>query len=182
MASEFESNRDVLLHEQDGDPEIANLHQGLGEHVDYARRQPERKLVDQQQLGFAHQGAADRAHLLLAARKRAGGLPPALCQDREQLVDAFEVGAQCIAVTLAVGAHQQVVADAHRTEQPAAFRHVGDPARDHVVGREFAEIFSVELDRARPCPQDAGDCAQQCRLAGAVGADETDDLAFTNVE
>ena len=37
-ASEFESNRDILLHEQDVDPEIANLHQGLGEHVDHARR------------------------------------------------------------------------------------------------------------------------------------------------
>ena len=48
------------------------------EHLlDQQRRQAERRLVEDQQLRLGHQAAADREHLLLAARQRAGALAPA---------------------------------------------------------------------------------------------------------
>ena len=38
--------------------------------LDHDRRKPERELVDQKQLGPADDGAGDRQHLPLAARKQ----------------------------------------------------------------------------------------------------------------
>ena len=61
------------------------------EHLlDHQRRQAERRLVQQQHLGPAHQRAADRHHLLLAAGQRAGRIVALLAQDREQREDLVE--------------------------------------------------------------------------------------------
>jgi len=52
------------------------------------RRQPDRRLVHQQDFRRQHQGAAERQHLLLAARHRAGELAPSLGKPREGLEQA----------------------------------------------------------------------------------------------
>jgi len=49
--------------------------EGVVHGIDDGRRQAEAGLVEQQQLGLAHQRAADRQHLALAARHGAGALP-----------------------------------------------------------------------------------------------------------
>jgi hypothetical protein len=46
-------------------------------------RQPERGLVQKEQLRLGHESTTDGKHLLFAARKRAGGLPPAFAQTRK---------------------------------------------------------------------------------------------------
>ena len=52
--------------------------------------------VDRSQARRRHRAAADRAHLLLAARQGAGILPLAFREDREHRIDAFEVrGDRC---------------------------------------------------------------------------------------
>jgi hypothetical protein len=51
--------------------------------IDEDRRQARRQLVDNQNLRIGHQPAGDRKHLLLAARERAGLLPPALLEARK---------------------------------------------------------------------------------------------------
>src|SRR5262249_4881433 len=51
--------------------------------TDQERREPERGLVEQQQLGPAHEGAADRQHLLLAARQKARELIKPRLESRE---------------------------------------------------------------------------------------------------
>ena len=50
-------------------------------------REPEKRLVEQQQRRLAHQRAADRQHLLFAARHGAGALVGALREPREQIED-----------------------------------------------------------------------------------------------
>ncbi len=50
------------------------------------RRQPERRFVEQQQLGSGHQRPGDGQHLLLAARQGPGLLPASLGQAREGIV------------------------------------------------------------------------------------------------
>ena len=55
-----------------------------------AGARPERRLVQHQQLRLAHQRAADREHLPLAAGHRAGALVAPLLQLRKDLVDALE--------------------------------------------------------------------------------------------
>ena len=49
------------------------------------RRQPLGRLVDHDEFGVAHQRAANRQHLLLAARQHAGRGVGALAQGGEQL-------------------------------------------------------------------------------------------------
>src|SRR3984885_9730808 len=62
----------------------------LKDLVDNQRRETERRLVEQQQLGVAHQRPADRQHLLLAAGKPTGRLPVSLAEDRKQSIDLVE--------------------------------------------------------------------------------------------
>ncbi len=52
--------------------------------IDHDRREPERQLVDDENLRIGHQPARDRHHLLLAARQRAGLLALALGEARKQ--------------------------------------------------------------------------------------------------
>ena len=49
----------------------------------HERREAEGRLVEQQEPRPQHQRARDRQHLLLAARQRAGLLPPPLLEARE---------------------------------------------------------------------------------------------------
>src|SRR5437870_3828834 len=60
----------VLLHEQHGEAVPHQRLDGGKDAADHDGRQAERGLVDEQQAGAAHEGTADGAHLLLAARQR----------------------------------------------------------------------------------------------------------------
>ena len=74
----------VLLDEQDGDAALAvDAADDVEDLLHQLRRQAERRLVEQHQPRPRHQRAADRQHLLLAARQRAGALVGALLQHRE---------------------------------------------------------------------------------------------------
>src|SRR5579883_2583614 len=93
----------VLLDEQDREPARAKL----GEHAENLandqRRETEARLVEQQQHRLAHQRAAEREHLPLAARERAGALPSALLEAGEQLEHLPHRGAR-IALALPASA------------------------------------------------------------------------------
>src|SRR5437867_2998729 len=73
VLSEPERHRGVLLREQDSDARLAvHATDDLEDLVHQHRRQPHRGLVEQHELGPGHERAADRHHLLLAARDVAG--------------------------------------------------------------------------------------------------------------
>jgi hypothetical protein len=74
---------DVLLDENHGQPGIPECLERSEQLIDEDRRQAQRRLVDNQNLRIGHQPAGDRKHLLLAARERAGLLPPALLEARK---------------------------------------------------------------------------------------------------
>src|SRR5438093_1645968 len=69
---------DVLLDDQHRQATGADALHQLEHLFDEERREPGGRLVEQQQLGLGHQGATDRAHLLLATRHAAGELAAAL--------------------------------------------------------------------------------------------------------
>src|ERR1700722_16744444 len=81
---------DVLLHKDDGDPALGQADHDLEDLVDNQRRKTKRRLVEQQQLGVAHQRPADRQHLLLAAGKPTGRLPVSLAESRKQSIDLIK--------------------------------------------------------------------------------------------
>src|SRR5262245_32763618 len=80
----------VLLHEKERDALLAHASDRGEDLVHHQRRQALGRLVHQQELRLAYQRAADRQHLLLAARQRPAGLPPALGQTRKERVDPAE--------------------------------------------------------------------------------------------
>src|SRR5262245_6743759 len=83
--AQLEGLHDPLLDQQDRQPALApDAVDRLEDLLDDARPQPLRGLVEQEQIGPGHQPAAQRQHLLLAARQRAGELAVALPEDREE--------------------------------------------------------------------------------------------------
>ena len=146
--------------------------------LDQHWRKPHRRLVEQQHLGPAHQRAADRQHLLLAARERATVLVHALFQAREQAEHALHIGADVFLVGAGKRAHLKVLAHAQaRKNAPALGRlqhaQVHDLVRGNLVD---ALAFEHNLTLARR--RDARDRAQRGALARAVRADQRDDLAL----
>ncbi len=156
--------------------------------ADDLRREPHRGLVEQDHLGARHQGAAERAHLLLAARRVAGDRGAALLEAREIAVDALEVGAdRGVAVTAREGAGQEILLDREMGEALAAFHHLDAAAPHQHIGRERLHGGAVEHDRALGDlaalgVQQVGDRLERRRLAGAVGAEQRDDRALRHRE
>src|ERR671914_270013 len=118
------------------------------------------------------EGSSDGEHLLLAAAHRAGLLPGALLEAREEVEDAVHVLTDLGGVVAVVGAHLQVLEDGHAEEDPATLGALGDALADKLVRSGALNLLAVEDDLALPRRQDAVDRAQGGRLAGAVRADE----------
>ena len=60
------------------------------------RREAEGRFVEHQKIRPAHQGAADRQHLLFAAGKRAALLPVSFLEARKKAVNPFNVAGYAV--------------------------------------------------------------------------------------
>ena len=143
---------------------------------DHLRREPERRLVEQQQARARHEGAADREHLLLAARQQARPLTRALGEHREQLVHPARAARAHRGRPRAEAARPQVLLDAHPGEDLPALGHGDDAAADDQRRVEPVDAVAVEGDLARghraPVqPEGARHRAQERGLARAVAAE-----------
>ena len=130
-----------------------------------------------------HQAAGDRQHLLLAAGERAGALPPPLGEPREERQHALERRLGAGARARHHGAHLKVLADRHGGEDLAAFRPPGR-CRDRRCGATDSPAISRPSKAIAPR---RGRCMPKMvriseRLAGAVRADDGDDLARGHLE
>jgi hypothetical protein len=67
-------------------------------------------------------------------------------------------------------------------EHTAPFGHVGDAELGAVGWRVFGDVVSVDADHTGHRADQAGDRPQRGGLAGAVGAEQRDDLAGTDVQ
>ena len=76
----------------------------------------------------------------------------------------------------------QVLGDGERREHAAAARHLRHAARGDLVRRRVGDLAPVEDHRAAVGLDHAGDRLQQRRLAGAVRAEQRDDLALVDLE
>ena len=141
--------------------------------------------VQQQHLGACHQGAADRQHLLLAARQGVGLLASAVLENREEAVDLPEVfldqrplGLPVLALE-AVGADQEVFFHRQALQDHAAFGGL-----DHAQFRDLIRIqahqvfFSRQGDGAGFGLHQAGDGLEQGGFSRAVGTEDGDDAAL----
>src|SRR5579859_3394973 len=139
---------DILLDDQHGEAQFADMAQEREHLLDNDRREAGGGFVEQEELRLRHQCPADRAHLLLAARQRAGELAAPLFEAREEVVDEGETLAEFGARGANEGADAQIVLDAHARKEPAVFRDMRDAELDDAVCRQAQQILAVERDAA----------------------------------
>src|SRR5262249_20641548 len=92
-----ESEGEVLLHEAEALPLALDPPDPPPPVAHEERGQPLRGLVEEEEVGIAHEGAPDGQHLLLAARELVGAVASALAQPREELVHALQAPAPAAA-------------------------------------------------------------------------------------
>jgi hypothetical protein len=156
-----QQNRNAALVDPADDGEIV-LHQ--------ARRQAERRLVDQQQFWRAHQAAADRHHRLLAARHGAGQLAAALAKPGKDAKDFGDAAADRHLRSIAIGADAQILLDCELGKNFAALGNAGNAGGNDPVRGQPGDIDAAKGDAAGARRRQAEDGADQGGLAGTVGA------------
>jgi len=134
----------------------------------------ERGLVEQQQLGSAHQSTGDGEHLLLATRQAPRQLGPPFAQAWEDVEPPVDVAVD-LAIASDVGAGEHVVRDRQLVEGAPALRDVSDAHAHDVGGRLVRDVLAVEGDRSVRCHHLA-DRPQRRRLAGPVRPEDDDHL------
>ena len=153
-----------------------------GEHLLHEHgRQAHGRLVHDDELRRAHNGAAHGQHLLLAAGERARELLGALFQAREARIDPLEVLRDRFFVLAEVRAHGEVFRHGHAREHLPALRHMRKAHGDDAAGVRLAQVVPVVDHGAALNGHKAGDGVQRGGLAGAVGPDERDDLAVVDL-
>jgi hypothetical protein len=117
-------------------------------------------------------------HLLLAAGQRLRALRRPLPQDGEQRFDELEVGPRLGGGPTPERGHE-VLPHRQLAKEAAVLGHVDDPAARDPLRVHPLDPLAVELHRALPrlVLEEAGDAAQERRLACAVGAEDGQDLA-----
>ena len=172
----------VLLDEQDGDVRLGGqlLHQ-LEDLGHDERGQAQRRLVEQQALGPAHECAADGQLLPLAAAEGVGAHLAALPQHREEVVELrVQPGALVLAAPHA--AEAEVLLHGQLGNGRAALGDQCDAHADDVLGLPAGDLHAVEGRGARHGLDEAGQGPHERRLAGAVGADHGRHLAARDLE
>ena len=113
--------------------------------------------------------------------KRAAALRRAFLEPREHGEDLLEVVFE-MGEIVDRGAHLQVLEHRHARKDAAAFGRLGDRQARDLVRRHAGDVLAGEDDRAAARARLAEDRHHHRRLAGAVGADQGDDLAFVDVD
>ena len=137
------------------------------------------RLVHQEDLGVAHDSAADGDALTLAARKRLGLTVEVLGNAQN-----FSSGAN-LAVDLVLGdllelkRKRHVLVYRHVGVQSVALEHHGDVA---VLGRHVVDALAIDEHVARGNVLQAGDHAHRRGLTAARGANENDELLVMHGE
>src|SRR5467141_1318477 len=126
----------ILLDQQHRDPGVAE-HLHRAHHLRYQqRREPQRRLIQQQELRPGHHGAAEGEHLLLAAGQRARRLLAALAQERKALHGLGKAPLHFLAVPQQISRGEQVLLDRELREDAPALRDVHQAERRDAVGSE----------------------------------------------
>ena len=166
----------VLLREQDRFAlglEVTDL---LAEGLHDQRREASRRLVEEQEVGVAHECAPDRQHLLLPAGQESA-LPVLAClQVREGPEDLLD-GPFAPSVAATLLCELQILHHRQVGEDAAILGDESDASPGDDVRRLAGEIFAAEEDPPAPWRSQAHDREDGRRLAGAVPPEEAHDLA-----
>ncbi len=188
----------VVLDQQHREPEpVANLLDQGAERPDFLVIEAARRLIEQQQLGLAGQGAR-QLHAFLRAEGQVGD---ARARHRLQAEEAHQrlrfsqCGALLVlhrrqaqgieeeaAVRAAMAPDHDVVQHRHGLEQGEVLEGAPDAERGDAVPGDPQERCAVEQDVAAATLVEARQAVEQRGLAGAVGPDQADDASGLDVE
>ncbi len=143
----------------------------LGAHQ---RREPLRRLVEDEQLRIGHQRAADRQHLLLAAGELIAHVALALGKLRKEIEHARKRPARAVARS---SSRDQVFGDGERRKDLPSLRHQAEPRLRDPVGRQSDERAALEHDAAAKHRQQAHDGVDRRGLTHAVAPQQRHHLA-----
>ena len=176
---DLHGDRQLLLDQQHRNPPLLQLSQVLTHQFDDLGRQAFGRLVDDDEIGIAHQGAAQGQHLLLAARQHAGFGVLALLQAREHGVHVVKAPAAALARTLLP--QQQVLLHRQGRKDVAAFRHVAQPQVGDLERLAAEQRVLLEAHRAL-CLHHPHDGLGGGRAARAIAPQQRHDFAGLDVE
>src|SRR5262245_34541548 len=181
MVGDVEREGRALLDDEDGQAKLApDLDETPQQLLDDDRRETERELVHQQELGPADQRAAKRQHLPLAARQQPAEAILQVGQPRKELVDEVLAPAP-LGRRPARDRRKKVLRHGQIGKHLVALGDEHDAAAGDLVRRQIVDALALERDGALGDArvvdaEEAGDRAQRRRLAGAVGAEQRHDL------
>src|SRR5262249_57212450 len=113
-------------------------------------------LVETDEFRRAHETAADRQHLLLAARKRARRLTHALAQHGKQCEHPFEIFRAAGAGTRQHCAHVEILRNREGWKYLPAFRHLANAEITNSVAFPSTDLGAAERDASARRPVHAG--------------------------
>src|SRR5499426_1254287 len=151
------------------------------------RRQPQRRLIQQQKLRLCHERATEDQHLLLAAAQISRDLVAAGHQDGEVVVDHPQISLHALRILARVGTDPQILLDGERLQHLASFHDLHhapatDVLRIHTVDPPVGELDAAVGHAAALGLEQAGDCLQRRGLPRPVGAQQGDDLALGHLQ
>ena len=136
----------VLLHQQHADAQLLDARQRLEQLLAHERREAQRRLIQQQDVGVRHQRAADGNHLPLATAHGAGELAQALGETRKQGEHALQVLRFPRMGPRRESAEPQIFAHREIGEDAAVFRHEREPGLDHLVRLQGGDVGTAEFN------------------------------------
>ena len=108
--------------------------------------------------------------------KRTRRLLSPLGKARKLGIDPIAVRGDLRASGAQIGAHVEVLLDRHVRKYPPSFRTMRDARGHHARRFGACDILALEQHRSRTRRDQPGDRTQRRALAGAVGADQGDEL------
>ncbi len=159
---------------------VTKLAKDFVDAIDDVRREAERRLVDQHQLGPRHQRAGNDELLLLAPRELSAGCRQALAEEGKWSSTRSKSSATaCRSFRMSEPIRMfSSTVSCEKTCRPSGTKEM--PSRAICSG-EAGNRFAGERDARHRLPR-AGDGHHGGRLAGAVRTDDADELALADRE
>src|SRR5688572_14172832 len=194
-AGERQQEAHVVLDQQHRDAALRDAADDAGQAVELGRREPRRRLVEQDDARLAGKRARDLEQAALAERQRAdvGVAQPGEADEFDQLFGApalpllFQFSStndQPCETTAKPGVrpHHHVLQHRHAAERPVVLEGAHDAQARDAVRRQAEDRLAGKADLALVGVVGAGDDVEGGGLAGAVRADHAEDLALAQVE
>src|SRR5215831_5031680 len=186
VVGDVERNGGALLHDQNGDAELAPdfgkaSHQVFHQHGG----ETEREFVDQQEFGPADEAAGDGQHLPLAAGKKAADAVAQVAEPREELVSQRLAPPSLDRRGGARNRRDHILGDGEIGKYLVTFGHQHDAAPRVLMRGTILDALALESDRpfgdARIVDAEEARDGPQCRgLAGPVRSQQRNDAARFN--